>query len=61
MPHALVRSEPAVYSEVGVGVYRDRCLVFEGHPSLPVSMVFVPLLVRDWRWFELKRPAEGLF
>ena len=33
----------------------------EGHPSLPVGAVFLPLRVQDWCWFGLVRSAEGLF
>ena len=44
-----------------MGLHRDQCLVVEGHPSLPVGVVFVSLLFQDWCWFGLVRPAEGLF
>ena len=42
-------------------MYRVRLLVVEGHPSLPVGVVFVPLWIQDRCWFGLVRPAEGLF
>ena len=42
-------------------MHRDRCLVVEGHLSLPVGVVFVLIRVQDRCWFGLARPAEGLF
>ena len=42
-------------------MHRDRRLVVEGHPSLPVGMVLVPLRVQDWCRFGLVCSAEGLF
>ena len=44
-----------------VGVYRDQCLVVEGHASLLMGLVFVPLWFPDRRWFGLVCPAEALF
>ena len=41
-------------------MHRDRRLVVEGHPPLPVGVRFVPLQVQDRCWFELVRSAEGL-
>ena len=49
-----------VHSEVGVGMHRDRRLVVEGHPSLPVGVVLVPLRDKDRCRFGLVRSAEGL-
>ena len=59
-PNALVRSEATVHSEVGVGMHRDRLLVVEGHPPLPVGMKCVLLRVQDQCRFGLVRSAEGL-
>ena len=42
-------------------MHRDPRLVVEGHPSLPVGVVFVPLWAQNQCWFGLVRPAEGLF
>ena len=42
-------------------MYRDRCLVVEGHFLLPVGVVFVPLPVQDWCWFGLVCPVEVRF
>ena len=39
---------------------RDRRLVVEGHPPLPVGVIFVPLRVQDRCRFGLVRSAEGL-
>ena len=44
-----------------MGIHRHRCLVVDGHPSLPVCVVFVPLRVQDRCQFGLVRSAEGLF
>ena len=41
-------------------MHRDRRLVVEGHPPLPVGVIFVPLQVQDWCQFGLVRSAEGL-
>ena len=39
---------------------RDRRLVVEGHPPMPVGVILLPLRVQDrWR-FGLVRSAEGL-
>ena len=32
----------------------------EGHPPLPVGVIFVPHRVQDRCWFGLVRSAEGL-
>ena len=42
-------------------MHRDRRLVVEGHPLLPVGVVFVPLRVQDRCLFGLVLSAEGLF
>ena len=42
-------------------MYRDRCLVVEGHPSLLLGVVFVPLQVQNRCWLGQVKPAEGLF
>ena len=41
-------------------MHRDRRLVVEGHPLLPVGVIFVPLRVQDRCRFGLVRSAEGL-
>ena len=41
-------------------MHRDRRLVVEGHPPLPVGVIFVRLRVQDRCWFGLVRSAEGL-
>ena len=53
-------SEATIHSEVGVGMHHDRRLVVEGHPPLPVGVIFVPLGVQDRCWFGLVCSAEGL-
>ena len=42
-------------------MHRDLRPLVEGHPSLPVGVVFLPLRVQEWCCFGLVRPAEGLF
>ena len=41
-------------------MHRDRRLVVEGHPPLPVGVIFVPLVVQDPCRLGLVRFAEGL-
>ena len=41
-------------------MHRDRRLVVEGQPRLPVGVIFVPLRVGDRCRFGLVRSAEGL-
>ena len=41
-------------------MHRDRRLVVEGHPPLPVGVIFVPLLVQDRCRFRLVRAPECL-
>ena len=41
-------------------MHRDQRLVVEGHPSLPLGVVLVPLRVQDRCRFGLVRSAEGL-
>ena len=43
-----------------MGMHRDRRLVVEGHPPLPVGVIFVPLRLQDRCRFGLVRSAEGL-
>ena len=42
-------------------MHRDRRLVVDGHPSLPVGVVFITLRVQDRCRFGLVCSAEGLF
>ena len=56
----MVRPDATFHSEVGLGMHRDRRLVVEGQPSLPVGVILVPLRVQDRCWFGLVRSAEGL-
>ena len=44
----------------GMGMHRDRRLVVEGHPPLPVGVMLVPLRVQDRCRFGLVHFAEGL-
>ena len=41
-------------------MHHDRRLVVQGHPLLPVRVIFVPPRVQDRCWFGLVRSAEGL-
>ena len=41
-------------------MHRDRRLVVEGHPPLPVGVILVPLLVQDRCRFGLVCSVEGL-